>query len=37
MASLVRDHLLAGLAAGHGDKDWSALSIIVRRNAGLTA
>jgi len=36
MASLVRDHLLAGLAAGHGDKDWSALSIIVRRNAGLT-
>jgi len=36
MASLVRDHMLEGLAAGHGDKDWSALSMIVRRNAGLT-
>jgi 3-hydroxyisobutyrate dehydrogenase-like beta-hydroxyacid dehydrogenase len=36
MASLVRDHMLEGLAAGHGDKDWSALSTIVRRNAGLS-
>ncbi len=35
MASLVRDHLLEGLAAGHGEKDWSALSVIARRNAGL--
>ena len=35
LASLVRDHLLEGLAAGHGDKDWSALSAVVRRNAGL--
>ena len=35
MASLVRDHMLEGLAAGHGEKDWSALSTIVRRNAGL--
>lgn len=35
MASLVRDHLLESLAAGHADKDWSALSLVVRRNAGL--
>jgi 3-hydroxyisobutyrate dehydrogenase-like beta-hydroxyacid dehydrogenase len=35
MASLVRDHMLAGLAAGYGDKDWSALSEIVRANSGL--
>jgi 3-hydroxyisobutyrate dehydrogenase-like beta-hydroxyacid dehydrogenase len=35
MASLVRDRLLEGLAAGHADKDWSALSLVVRRNAGL--
>jgi 3-hydroxyisobutyrate dehydrogenase-like beta-hydroxyacid dehydrogenase len=35
MASLVRDHMLEGLAAGLNDKDWSALSMIVRRNAGL--
>ena len=37
MASLVRDHFLEGIAAGHADKDWSALSTIVRRNAGLTS
>ena len=35
MASLVRDHFLEALAAGHAEKDWSALSTIVRRNAGL--
>jgi len=35
MASLVRDHFLEGLAAGHAEKDWSALSAVVRRNAGL--
>ncbi len=35
MASLVRDHMLAGLAAGYGDKDWSALSDVVRGNSGL--
>jgi 3-hydroxyisobutyrate dehydrogenase-like beta-hydroxyacid dehydrogenase len=35
LASLVRDHFLEALAAGHGDKDWSALSAVVRRNAGL--
>jgi len=37
MASLVRDHMLEGLAAGLGKKDWSALSVIIRRNAGLTS
>jgi 3-hydroxyisobutyrate dehydrogenase-like beta-hydroxyacid dehydrogenase len=37
MASLVRDHMLESLAAGHGEKDWSALSVIVRRNAGLAS
>jgi 3-hydroxyisobutyrate dehydrogenase-like beta-hydroxyacid dehydrogenase len=35
LASLVRDHFLEALAAGHKDKDWSALSAVVRRNAGL--
>jgi 3-hydroxyisobutyrate dehydrogenase-like beta-hydroxyacid dehydrogenase len=35
LASLVRDHFLEGLAAGDADKDWAALSNIVRRNAGL--
>jgi 3-hydroxyisobutyrate dehydrogenase-like beta-hydroxyacid dehydrogenase len=37
LASLVRDHFLEGLAAGLADKDWAALSAIVRRKAGLTA
>jgi len=35
LASLVRDHFIEGLAAGHGDKDWSALAAVIRRNAGL--
>jgi hypothetical protein len=35
LASLVRDHFLEGLAAGQGDKDWSAVSAIMRRKAGL--
>lgn len=35
LASLVRDHMLEGIAAGHGEQDWSALSEVVRRKAGL--
>lgn len=35
LASLVRDRLLEGLAGGLADHDWSALSTIARRNAGL--
>ena len=36
LASLVRDHMLEAMAAGHANKDWSALSTVVRRSAGLT-
>ena len=35
LASLLRDHMLEGLASGRGEKDWSALSEVVRRKAGL--
>jgi 3-hydroxyisobutyrate dehydrogenase-like beta-hydroxyacid dehydrogenase len=35
IASLVRDHFLAGIAQGEGDADWSALARIAARNAGL--
>jgi 3-hydroxyisobutyrate dehydrogenase-like beta-hydroxyacid dehydrogenase len=35
IASLVRDHFLAGIAQGEGDSDWSALARIAARNAGL--
>jgi 3-hydroxyisobutyrate dehydrogenase-like beta-hydroxyacid dehydrogenase len=35
LASLVRDHMLEGLASGRGQQDWSALSDVVRRKAGL--
>jgi len=34
-ASLVRDHLLAGLAQGAGQSDWAALARLSARNAGL--
>lgn len=34
-ASLVRDHFLSGIAQGQGDLDWSALSRVIARNAGL--
>jgi 3-hydroxyisobutyrate dehydrogenase-like beta-hydroxyacid dehydrogenase len=37
LASLVRDHLLSGLARGMGDKDWSALARVLAENAGLGA
>lgn len=34
-ASLVKDHLLEGVAQGHGDTDWSSLAQLCARNAGL--
>jgi 3-hydroxyisobutyrate dehydrogenase-like beta-hydroxyacid dehydrogenase len=35
MASLVRDRLLAALANGQGDMDWSSVARVSARNAGL--
>jgi len=35
VASLIRDHMIAALAQGYGDADWSALGQIAARNAGL--
>jgi len=35
LASLLRDHLLAALAQGQGEMDWSSISQVVARNAGL--
>jgi len=35
VASLVHDHLLAGVAQGAGDSDWSALARLAAANAGL--
>jgi 3-hydroxyisobutyrate dehydrogenase-like beta-hydroxyacid dehydrogenase len=35
VASLVRDHLTAGVAQGQGDADWSALARLCAREAGL--
>jgi 3-hydroxyisobutyrate dehydrogenase-like beta-hydroxyacid dehydrogenase len=35
VASLVRDHFIAGIAQGDGDADWSALARVTARNAGL--
>ena len=34
-ASLVHDHLLAGVAQGKGDTDWSGLAGLIARDAGL--
>lgn len=34
-ASLVRDHMLAAIAQGEADADWSALGELAARNAGL--
>jgi 3-hydroxyisobutyrate dehydrogenase-like beta-hydroxyacid dehydrogenase len=34
-ASLVRDHLLSGVAQGEGDVDWSGLAQLCAREAGL--
>ena len=35
IASLIRDHMLAALAQGQGEKDWSSVAQIAARNAGL--
>jgi len=35
LASLVHDHLLAALAQGQGDLDWSSMARVLARNAGL--
>jgi 3-hydroxyisobutyrate dehydrogenase-like beta-hydroxyacid dehydrogenase len=35
VASLVRDHMIAALAQGHAQDDWSVLGRVVARNAGL--
>jgi 3-hydroxyisobutyrate dehydrogenase-like beta-hydroxyacid dehydrogenase len=35
LASLVHDHLLAALAKGHGNLDWSAIALEARESAGL--
>jgi 3-hydroxyisobutyrate dehydrogenase-like beta-hydroxyacid dehydrogenase len=35
VASLVKDHLLEGVAQGQGDTDWSSLARLCARNAGL--
>jgi 3-hydroxyisobutyrate dehydrogenase-like beta-hydroxyacid dehydrogenase len=35
IASLLRDRFLALLASGGGDLDWSAISTLAQRDAGL--
>jgi 3-hydroxyisobutyrate dehydrogenase-like beta-hydroxyacid dehydrogenase len=35
LASLVHDHMLAALAKGHGNLDWSAVALEARESAGL--
>lgn len=36
LASLIRDHLLSGVAQGQADLDWSSISRVVARSAGLS-
>ncbi len=36
LASLIRDHLLAAVAQGQEDLDWSSISRVIARNAGLS-
>jgi 3-hydroxyisobutyrate dehydrogenase-like beta-hydroxyacid dehydrogenase len=36
LASLLRDHLLAALAQGQGDMDWSSVSRVLANGAGLS-
>jgi 3-hydroxyisobutyrate dehydrogenase-like beta-hydroxyacid dehydrogenase len=35
LASLVHDHLLSAVAQGQGEMDWSSMTRVVARNAGL--
>ena len=35
VASLVRDHMIEGLAQGYEDADWSVLGAVAARAAGL--
>jgi 3-hydroxyisobutyrate dehydrogenase-like beta-hydroxyacid dehydrogenase len=35
LASLIRDHLLSAVAQGEADLDWSSISRVIARNAGL--
>ncbi len=35
LASLIHDHLLSALAQGQGEMDWSSMTRVVARNAGL--
>ncbi len=37
MASLIRDNMIAAMANGQGDFDWSTLALIAARNAGVKA
>jgi 3-hydroxyisobutyrate dehydrogenase-like beta-hydroxyacid dehydrogenase len=37
LASLVRDHLLSGVAQGQAELDWSSFTRVAARNAGLEA
>jgi len=37
LASLIRDHMIAALAQGFSDADWSALGELAARNAGIQA
>jgi 3-hydroxyisobutyrate dehydrogenase-like beta-hydroxyacid dehydrogenase len=36
LASLIRDHLLSAVAQGQEDWDWSSISRVIARNAGLS-
>ena len=35
LASLIRDHLLSGIAQGQAEMDWSSLARVIARDAGL--
>jgi 3-hydroxyisobutyrate dehydrogenase-like beta-hydroxyacid dehydrogenase len=35
LANLIHDHLLSGLAQGQGELDWSSMTQVIARNAGL--